>query len=292
MAGDSRVRLLSIYYNAKTKRDIPSGFEGLSNVDAPPHLYEIFPIYKFLSENKLSGDEWLGFFSPKFFEKTKVTGVDIQRSVNAANADVAACLFSSHFDLASLFPNVWYQGESIHPGLLNLSQTLAQKAGYEIDITRTITCLNTAVFSHYLVAKSGFWREWKRVVSIYFDMVKADNAPYRYSTMHAGKQTLIHAFVIERVPTMILKQHNYKTFVEVELYGRQVPIASNQVKELIKLDEFKKMYIDTRDSRYLEMYSRLARKYMYKNFQSFANDEKKIRADSQRIDSSSHQKIG
>ena len=265
---ESKIRLFSIYYNDETFNAIPAGFEGLCNFDGPCHLYEIFPIYKFLSQNRLLKDEWLGFFSPKFSQKTKITAKDIINSVNIANSATKACLFSSHFDLASLFPNVWIQGESHHPGLMKLSQTLAQKAGYKIDLARSITCLNSSVFSHYLVAKVDFWREWERIVSIYFEMVKSGDALSTYSTLHAGKQTLIHAFVIERVPSMILKQQSYKAFFDIELYDRQVSIATSQGKDLVKLNEYKRIYLETHDYKWLNLYAGLARKYTYEQFKS------------------------
>ena len=78
-------------------------------------------------------------------------------------------------------------------------------------------------------------------------MLKSVDALSKRPTLPAGKQTLIHAFVIEQIPSMILKQQICKTFCDIELYDRQVSLETSNGKELLKLHEFKRTYLKTLD---------------------------------------------
>ena len=111
-------------------------------------------------------------------------------------------------------------------------------------------------------------REWERIVSSCFEMVKSVDALSKYPALPAGKQTLIHAFVIERIQSMILKQQSCKTFFDIELYDSQVLLEASNGKELLKLQEFKRMYLETHDLTWLNRYADFARKYTCEQFKS------------------------
>lgn len=257
------IELLQIFYDDESSKNIADGFIGLDNTKGPKHLFESFPIHKYLTNSYSWPDQkWLGFFSPKFFLKTNLTATDVKNSLLKTEHNTQAYLFSSKFDEASLFPNVWVHGEGFHPGLMNISQKLANNAGYKIDLKHSFSCLNTAVFSHYLVAKSAFWREWLRVVNIYFSMLEADRGLARYHTMHKTEKTFIHAFVIERIPTMILMAKKFKSDFSIEVYEKQISISSPKGGTLIRLDHFKKKYLETFDQKWVEKYAALAREYV------------------------------
>lgn len=257
------IELLQIFYDDESSKNIADGFIGLDNTKGPKHLFESFPIHKYLTNSYSWPDQkWLGFFSPKFFLKTNLTATDVKNLVVKSEHNTQAYLFSSMFDEASLFPNVWVHGEGFHPGLMNISQKLANNAGYNIDLKQSFSCLHTAVFSHYLVAKSTFWREWLRVVNIYFDMLKTDQELAGYHTMHKNEKTFIHAFVIERIPTMVLIAKKFKSDFGIEAYDKQIPISSPKGATLIRLDHFKKKYLETFDQNWREKYAALAKEYV------------------------------
>jgi hypothetical protein len=258
-------QIYSIHYDEDTSENIPDGFTGLCNKNGPAHLYEFFRIHKFLQENKIAKQKYIGFFSPRFFQKTKITAKDIRDTVDQTPSNTDVCLFSSAVDEASLFPNVWIQGDGCHPGLIWISQKLALNAGYSIDLKRSINSLETAVFSHYLVAQSEFWDEWLRVANIYLDMMKCNEYLRSLKTYHRGKETLIHAFVMERVQTMILNCKKFQTFYDTNLYKRQDKFKTNAAK-LMQLDECKRMFTKTKNRSWLDEYAVVAREYLHENY--------------------------
>ena len=168
---NKNLNLYGIFYNEETRLNLDAELIPLDNTSGPKHLYESWPILNFLSENSLVETQWYGFLSPKYTVKTGLTRSDIEAGLARIPDQSEVFLFSSHFPQAAYSLNVWLQGDAIHPGLMDITQDLAFRAGYNVDLRRSITTLDTAVFSHYLVAKPVFWREWCRIVNIYFDMM-------------------------------------------------------------------------------------------------------------------------
>jgi len=167
------LKLYQIFYDESSKGMISDGFIGLDNSAGPSWLYEAFPIYQFIQNSvSLNSDSWLGFFSPKFHSKTNLTSDDIVNTFYKNRDFCDPFLFSSYWHQAAGNQNVWLQGENNHPGLLYISQLLAHKSNYKINIKSSITSLQTAVFSNYFIANMKFWQEWYRVVSIYFELIK------------------------------------------------------------------------------------------------------------------------
>ena len=66
-------------------------------------------------------------FSPKFSDKTGITPNDIFGEVQRADNDVSVVLFSSHWKQVSVWPNVWIQGETFHPGLLAMTNKIIEQ---------------------------------------------------------------------------------------------------------------------------------------------------------------------
>lgn len=249
-----RCRLLQITYDEATKFNIQDGFSELDNSDGSPAMREVVPIYKYLSQTKLQDDEWVGFFSPKFYEKTKITAKEIRDVVDNVEDAVDACLFSGHWHIASMYTNVWVQGEACHTGLLNASQQLADAAGYKLNLQTAITPLDKAVFNHFIVAKPSFWDEWRRVVTIYFNTISRGESLKFKMVRYKNSALPIHTFVIERVPTMILLAKQMKSHVETDFFSRQIALDSQLGNDLLLLDHYKRLFTKTCNGTWLEFY--------------------------------------
>ena len=249
------VKLYGIFYNDETRSSIPENFIELDNTAGPAMLFESYPIFKKLDEIPFSQSTWLGFFSPRFEEKTKIRSQDIINEINLAEPDLSVILLSSHWKQVAYWPSVWRQGEAYHPGLAKLSQKVADLAGYKIDITKTYSSLKNGVFSNYLVAKADFWAEWKRLVSIYYDLIGQNPELLKFPTPYQGRQVPIHTFVIERFPTMIILELGLKSKFCENLYERSLSHTSVDGSEAIKMDRYKRKFIETGDKSYEILYN-------------------------------------
>jgi hypothetical protein len=252
--GNATVKLYGIVYNEDTRRNLCQGFVALDNSDGPKELYEVFPIFRQLLREDLQQNSWTGFFSPKFFEKTKISVLDIHAEVNSAGKNDEVILFSSHWDQAAYWPNVWRQGEYFHPGTLNISKRIAKASGYQIDLENVFTGLESAVYSNYFIAKPNFWHEWARLVSIYFDLMREDPNLRYARTLYQNELVLIHTFVLERIPSMIILENNLKTKYNPQLYDKSISHRSVHGHESIEMDYFKSKYSETKNEFYLSFY--------------------------------------
>jgi len=251
---NSNLTCYMIYYDCKTKNSIEPGFKKLDNTLGYPALREAYPIAKFLSENTTAESGWLGFFSPKFGEKTKIDYSTIERIVNNTTDDTDVCLFSSNWEGAAAYPNVWVQGEFYHPGLLDISQDLAKAAGYDVDLEHIYMGLDQAVFSNFFVAKPSFWEEWLRITSIYLKQIISSDAIFARSTSYRDGQLSIHPFVIERIPSMILLCNNFKASFDLIAYNEALPVDSKIGNDLIKMANYKQLFKDTSNATWLSFY--------------------------------------
>jgi hypothetical protein len=253
--------LFGIFYDAATLSSVSDGFIPLDNTAGPKWLHEGYPIYQYLHDNHLENDHWFGFFSPRFKEKTGLDVDDIDRALDEKSRSTDACLFTSHFDQAALSLNVWLQGEGLHPGLLSISQKLANKAGYRVNLETKLSSLNENVFSHYLVAKGAFWLEWYRITSLYLKMLNADAKLGETMTFHRGKIMPIHCFIIERIPTLIFASGRFKASFDSKCYEKQCPEQSPQGILLRAMNQCKKMFLLTNEEKWLTEYRLNLKKY-------------------------------
>ena len=285
-----KVTLFQICYDDQSFCNLETGFTPLDNRDGPPEFREIVPIFSYLKENDLEEDEWLGFFSPKFSEKTGLGANDVLDEVRTYGGDHDVILFTSGWTQIAFYQNVWEHGEFCHPGLLGISEELAREAGYALDFDNLISVLDNSVFSHFLVAKKAFWMEWFRIVEVYFHMLIAKDELFLLRTKHGQDEIEMHPFIIERVPSLILAANKFmakscdkitkaNTSTHADLmFNPAYDFGSNMIKQMPSLLEkanFQKgMYLRTGDKKFLDEYWQFRfwapQLYGYANLTTFA----------------------
>lgn len=254
----------SIFYDAQTKNSIPAEHIPIDNTNGSQYGYEVVPIYETLAKTNFPENAWISFLSPRLYEKTKLRYRDLKDAKSLLSNDTDIFLFSSHYELVSLFINPWVQGESCHPGLMKISMDLAKKAGYSVNLETFVSTAKTTVFSHYFLAKPRFWREWQRLVRIYVEMINSSKELKNSGTLHRKKLTSIHAFVVERIPSMILANGGFKSAYSQKLYKKQYQKFDIKGELLSKIELSKQRFIEDRDFRHLIEYKRLVSRFEFK----------------------------
>lgn len=254
----------TIFYDEKTRKSVPAEHIPIDNSGGEKHFYEVQPIYEVLLKNNFPENAWVGFLSPRFFEKTKLKYRDLKNATSFLNNDTDVFLFSSCYDEATYWINPWVQGEAHHPGLMQLSMDLAKNAGYSANLETFVATLKTTVYSHYLLAKPHFWREWQRIVQIYMEMVNSRKELLTLGTFHREKITSIHPFVVERIPSMILANGGFKSSFSKKLYKKQFPSFDVNGEVLSKIEHSKQAFIEDRNLRNLQEYHRLVKSFISK----------------------------
>tara|TARA_E500000178_G_scaffold174831_1_gene173869 strand:- start:147 stop:962 length:816 start_codon:yes stop_codon:yes gene_type:complete len=259
---DQNIFAHTIIYNEKTRNSVPSGHIVLDNSAGIWELFETPAIAKTLIEKKFPENAWVGFFSPKFNEKTGLNLEKITQCQSFKSASTEAFLFTSEFDEAVYWLNPWLQGDAMHPGLMKISKILAQASGYRFNLDTRICNLSTSVYSHYLFAKPIFWREWLRVYNIYLDLCLRNPKLMNFKTTHKGEVLPIHAFVMERVPSMILNHSKFKASFSRQLYSEQFSDKSVLGQLLDQIEFYKNHFKDSGNFAYLNDYRKTVKKFI------------------------------
>ncbi|MDR3414866.1 MAG: hypothetical protein P4L83_01655 [Nevskia sp.] len=259
----SRIRIFQINSDVSARTAPDPEFEPLDHgADAGPHWAEYWPIWRYLNDNPLAEDCHYGFLPPRFRADTGLTGRDVKAFVaQAAAHDVVG--FPPFPDQASLYINMFEQGESRHQGMADTARALFDAIGLRIDITRLVMDSRTTIHCNYLVAKPVFWKRWKQVVDQCLAHVQDPSsrlyAPLNAPVAGAQMHTPVWALIAERLASTLLaglrdlSVRNYPPF----RMPASNPYCAQFGKELVALDAAKRAYLDTRDEAYLQCFRTL-----------------------------------
>jgi len=256
-----RIRILQIYYDAHTRGLVDPGFEPLDNSsNERPDWYEYWPIRTFLRSATLEDADYYGFLSPRFAEKTRLTGRRVREFVGRAGAaDVVT--FSPFPEHSACFLNLFEQGELFHPGLAAIAARFCASLDPDLRLDRLVTHSRNAVLANYFVARPRFWRHWNEVLEHCFTLAETPDSPLRSeldsTTLHHGQaKPRMKVFLMERVASLLLATstaYAVASFPPFEMAFSH-PYFSRVFSEVIELDALKLAFAATGDAHYLKCY--------------------------------------
>ena len=205
----SAIQIHQIFYSAETRRQLDPGFMPLDNLkNERPDWREYWPIRRFLLENPPQGDGFIGFFSPRFREKTGLSADDVTAYVSQLPNDTDVVLFSPFFDQIAAYWNVFEHGMNHHPGMFETFKLTSEALVPGVMLETLATDSRNTVFSNFFVARAPFWKDWLAKNEILFAiaedgasrLAKRLNANVDYRNGHVQAKV----FVMERVATLML----------------------------------------------------------------------------------------
>lgn len=203
--------LHQIYYSDATRASLDPGFIPLDNLaNERPDWREYWPIRSYLLEHAGRMDEsaFYGFFSPKFGQKTGLTGAAAHEWIASQPGDADVLLMSPFFDQIAVYWNVFEQAMNHHKGFFATFKQAAELLVPGLVLEALVTDSRNTVFSNFFVAKPAFWREWLAANERLFALAEANDTPLgRELNAEAGYgKTTVPAkvFMMERVATLLL----------------------------------------------------------------------------------------
>jgi len=260
------LRAFQIYYDAKTRAALDPEFEPLDNsANERRDWYEYWPMRKYLLEQPLDEAARYGFLSPRFYEKTHITGGRVKEFVRGCG-DADVITFSPHPCFAACFVNVFEQADFFYRGLYPASVRFFGRIDPSVRLDRLVTDSRNTVFCNYFFAKPAFWRAWMGILERLFEETESATSPlhellgweipYQNDdgiTRPAGSKI----FVMERAVSFLLAAspgYTVRNFPPFE-FPVMRPFAG-RIGELMALDELKIAYSATGDPHYLETFIR------------------------------------
>jgi hypothetical protein len=173
---EEKVKIYQIAYSEETYNLILPPFKVLDNREnLRPDWQEYWPIRNFLLQEKLDQDSYYGFFSPRFTEKTGLSGQQLVEFIKNSNNNEDVYIFSPQPDMGAFFLNVFEQNEVFDAGFLRISQEFFDYIGFEIDLKKIVMDSRNIVFSNYFVAKPKFWKIWIDINESLFNICEKNN---------------------------------------------------------------------------------------------------------------------
>ncbi len=264
MSAPSAVHLFQIAYSAQTAAMVGPGFQCLDNLANPrPDWYEYWPIRRFLQAEALDDAAFYGFFSPTFTLKTSLTAADVRSQVqrHAAQADVV--LFSPQPDMGAFFLNVFEQGATFDPQLIDVTQRLLQAIGRPAPpLAQLVMDSRQIVFSNFFVARPAFWREWLALNEALFAICEGPPSELKTdleATTRYREGAPRKVFVMERMASLLLAtQPRWRTSAANPFtMGWSKSRLARFPHEALLSDALKIAFRDQRYPQYLQAFAQL-----------------------------------
>ena len=257
-----------IYYSEQTQHELDPGFIPLNNLaNERPDWREYWPIRNYLLNNKLAEDDYYGFFSPKFGQKTNLSAEQVKDFINTCDDGTDVVIFSPWWDLQSFFSNLFEQGESAHPGFYNVAQTSLSEIGETIDLTTLLMDSRNSIFCNFFVAKPKFWKVWLDLNEKLFMVAEgrgSSNAKRLLNSdaLYGNGKVHFKVFVMERIASYILatqSQWRTRTYNPYSLFG-YTPQLHDFLLECLLCDALKIAYSTSGFAQYKAVYFHVRQK--------------------------------
>ena len=183
-------------------------YDNTANENREFAEYHIFE--KEYNAGKIVEGALTGYLSWKFAYKTRVAGSRFLQFV-AENPGYDVYFINPFPMQVKFFKNLWLQGEFCHPGILELSQRIFERAGYAIELAAEVQTKKTALYCNYWVGTHGFWNTYMAFLNPIIEVLRYRLSESEKQKLHSiadhGNNFSYIAFIIERAFSTLI-YHN------------------------------------------------------------------------------------
>lgn len=257
------IHAFQIFYSDSTQASLDPDFEPLDNsANERPDWYEYWPMRAYLRANALDPSAYYGFFSPLFYEKTRLRGKQvIQFASQAGEAEVIT--FSPHPCHSACFYNVFEQGANCFPGFLEVATQFLRDFDPALRLDALVNDSRNTVYCNYFLAKPRFWNLWNTAFNRMFELAEtpgsglhdALNKPVQYAKDDGEtKPAQMKIMLMERVVSLVLATGDFKTKNYPPFAMPLTAPFAGRLAELANLDALKIAFRETGDQQFLRLF--------------------------------------
>lgn len=252
--------ILQIHYDEASRRMLDPGFAPLDIVGNPRADWrEYWGIRNYFLSSSLNEDDYYGFLSPLFFDKTGLRAQQVHAFMDSRpGADVYT--FSPSMSDASAYLSVFEQGARRHPGIVQVTQELMAAIGLDVDMHSLVTDFRTTAYCNYIIAKPVFWDKWYAINEHMFEIAESNSTALARKLNEVtdyGKSTVqMKVFIMERVGSLVMALMPELKVVNLNIAAMRFgdPMFYPCRDEMVMLDALKVAYLQSRDQVYLDRF--------------------------------------
>lgn len=209
-----KIALLQNNYNKGTP--LIEGLAEYLHENTQPELREFPAQFNLFQQGEHKKHCYLGLLSPKFEAKTGLNGVQVKEFIK--NNPGYDCYFINPFNSEVFLNfNVWTQGETCHPGLIERATPALQHAANvnlselnKSELTKTCYC-------NFWIANESFWKKFMSFCKQVSDYMLMKPEVYLENTSHDDYELAFYPFIMERLFPTFLAVHP-----ELKVKGLQI----------------------------------------------------------------------
>jgi hypothetical protein len=227
LAKPVRIGIHQIYYDPVQVPLLEPAFIPYDNTANPNREWAEYHIFETeFKKGTQKKFDYSGFVSWKFGQKSRIPGHSFIRFMHEnPGADV---YFLNPFPMEELlFPNIWLQGEFYHPGILEFSQRLLHRAGYDFDLRAWREPRESFAFCNYWAGNGKFWQAYMAFTGKLADLLRTglgeDEREFLHSIASRTNNFSYIAFVMERMFSVFLQ-------LNPQLNWRRYPYAPEEIR--------------------------------------------------------------
>ena len=251
--------ICQIFYKDEQRPFLDAAFRPLDNSGHDDEALEFAVFQRLYGGVGFEGADYFGALSWRFTEKTGLTGQALMEVVRS-NPDVDLFYMNPFPHNEAIHQSLWLQGETAHPGFLEVCTAFFEAAGLETaDLYRLLSSSEFSV-CNYFVARPAFWKAYIPFVERCRVKAEVGMPPELCKRMHSaeGDWKGIHKgatyvpFIIERLLPVFLKSPGARA-----LKTQQIPLPAKESKlndDLRELREMKDVAILARSDRILDLW--------------------------------------
>lgn len=157
----NKLNLYQIAYTKELLDNMEEGYLPLDNIkNDRQDWYEYWPIRSFFLNNEIRENEYYGFFSPRFKEKTGLSFNEVKHIITSLPDHTDVILFSPQPDMNAFFLNPFEQENTYDPGFIEACEVILECIGIKTNLSSIVMDSRNTVFSNYFIARKDFWRQW------------------------------------------------------------------------------------------------------------------------------------
>lgn len=232
------IKLFQIYYDKSQEQYLDTSFTPYFNGKRDyPFNYEFAVFFDLIEKFDWSTADFMGAVSWKFRAKTGMCGSEFIKYINDnPGFDV---YFINPFPYTCTFKNVWMQGESHHPGIIDLTESVFKSLNYPLELLTNETPPNKVGYCNYWVANKNFWQEYLNFLRPLWELCQSDH--YLRSQLQIVVDDKIKApilaFIFERMfSSYISNFRSNSKKVPLPISNKRSPLISQYLNHLNELE--------------------------------------------------------